>query len=69
MDAAEKVTDSLNQAAWKLKGIAGLFKADGSDEGRPLEKDESDGLYWLIRGIAEEIEENAELITEVKSAN
>lgn len=68
MKEADKVIESLWRAAWKLNGVAGLFKADG-DDGRILEKDESDGLYWLIKEIAEDIISNADLIATVKQSS
>lgn len=58
----EKASENLYRASYKLHGIAGLFKVD-DDSGRILEAEEADGLYWLLNQIAEEIQENIDVVT------
>ncbi len=65
MNAADKVIDNLKRCSWKLLGIAGLCKREGED-GQLLDRDEIDGLYWILKEIAEDISDYADLITEAK---
>ena len=67
MNAVENVTENLHRAAWKLQGIAGLFKV--REEGSIdviLNAAEADGLSMILKDISEDIFVNADLITEAK---
>ncbi len=67
MNDAANVTENLHHAAWKLQGIAGLFKV--REEGSIdviLNAAEADGLSMILKDISEDIFVNADLITEAK---
>ena len=65
-ERARKVTDNINRASWKLKGIAGLLCIEEQEGSITLSTAQANGLSMLIEGLAEEIETNANLITEVQ---
>lgn len=65
MTKADEAYQKLDIAALKILGIAALFNDEAGD-GRRLEPDETNGLYWTLQQIGQEIRENLDLITTVK---
>lgn len=66
MNVTETVTDHLQDAAWKLHGIAGMFNLKQAPGGVALSDAATHGVFLILTEIARGIAENADLITEAK---
>ena len=64
-----EVMGDLNRAAWKLQGIAGLMLCRNADESLDLSGDETNGIYFILSQIVDEIKENAKLIERAHHEN
>lgn len=60
-----EITYTLDNVGWKLKALAGLFWTEEAGRHIELDADRANGFYMLLDQLADEIQNNAERITEV----
>jgi len=60
----DEIHHDLLRSMFKIKAVASLFRGDTHDEQRILDQESSNGFYFLLDGIALEIQTNLDLLDE-----